>query len=56
VPDTYVRKPIGEYLNKIRKEGQAYYEPFVGGGWILSQIKDELIIQKLLLCIMFVQK
>jgi DNA adenine methylase len=35
-----VRKQIGAYLNKIRKEGQAYYEPFVGGGWILSQIKE----------------
>jgi len=34
------RKPIGEYLNKIRKEGQVYYEPFVGSAWILSQIKD----------------
>ena len=35
-----VRKEIGEYLNNIRKDGQAYYEPFVGSAWILSQIKD----------------
>ena len=35
-----VRKQFGEYLNKIRKPDQVYYEPFVGGGWILSEIKD----------------
>jgi DNA adenine methylase len=33
------RKPIGEYLNKIRKEGQSYYEPFVGSCWILMEIE-----------------
>ena len=35
-----IRKQIGEYLNKIRKEKQAYYEPFVGSCWILMEIEN----------------
>jgi DNA adenine methylase len=30
---------ITGYLNHIRKPGQPYWEPFVGGGWILSKIR-----------------
>jgi len=29
---------IAGYLNYIRKPGQPYWEPFVGGGWILERI------------------
>jgi len=36
----HIRKEIGEYLNKIRKDKQSYYEPFVGSAWILAEIKD----------------
>lgn len=31
-----IAKDIVEVLESYRKEGQAYLEPFVGGGWILS--------------------
>jgi DNA adenine methylase len=34
-----IRKQVSEYINKNRKEGQAYYEPFVGSAWILMEIK-----------------
>ena len=31
---------IADYLNDIRLSGQAYWEPFVGGGWVLSRIQN----------------
>lgn len=31
-----IAKPIAEYLKSIRKEGQSYIEPFVGGGWVIA--------------------
>lgn len=29
---------IAQYLNAIRFDNQSYWEPFVGGGWVLSNI------------------
>lgn len=31
---------IAEYINNIRKPGQVYWEPFVGGAWIMHKIAD----------------
>lgn len=36
-----IGKHIVEYLKSIRKEGQAYIEPFVGGGSIVSLMDGE---------------
>lgn len=36
-----IAKYIVEYLESVRKEGQIYIEPFVGGGWVLSQMSGE---------------
>lgn len=33
-----IAKQIANYLNNVRKPNQVYLEPFVGGGWILSNI------------------
>lgn len=30
---------ISRYLKSIRKPGQTYWEPFVGGGWVLSLVE-----------------
>jgi DNA adenine methylase len=34
-------KDITNYLKAIRKEGQTYIEPFVGGGWIMEKMDGE---------------
>jgi DNA adenine methylase len=38
-----IAKPIAEYLKSIRKEGQPYIEPFVGGGWVIALMDGERI-------------
>lgn len=38
-----IRKEIAQYLESIRKPGQIYFEPFVGGGWILQEMSGERI-------------
>jgi DNA adenine methylase len=37
------RNHIAAYLNRIRKTGQPYWEPFVGAGWVLEKIKGQPI-------------
>ncbi len=37
------RNQIAAYLNRIRKPGQPYWEPFVGAGWVLEKIKGQPI-------------
>lgn len=34
-----LRKKIGKIINGLR-DGRDYYEPFVGGGWIIQEIED----------------
>jgi len=31
-------KPIAQFLMNLREDGQSYWEPFVGAGWVLSRI------------------
>jgi DNA adenine methylase len=35
---TRIRKEISSYLESIRNKDQIYFEPFVGGGWILQEM------------------
>lgn len=37
------RNEIAAYLNRIRRPGQPYWEPFVGAGWVLEKIKGQPI-------------
>jgi DNA adenine methylase len=34
------RKRIGDLLNAVRRNGQTYWEPFVGSAWVLTQIHN----------------
>lgn len=36
-----IRKQVAAFLESVRKPNQPYLEPFVGGGWILQEIKGE---------------
>lgn len=38
-----IRKQVAPYLESIRKHDQIYFEPFVGGGWILQEISGKRI-------------
>jgi DNA adenine methylase len=38
-----IRKEISTYLESIRKPGQVYFEPFVGGAWVLQEMEDPRI-------------
>ena len=31
-------KAISQWINEYREPGQAYLEPFVGGGWVLERV------------------
>lgn len=33
-------KPLSKFLNSVRKSNQIYWEPFVGGGWVIANIKN----------------
>ncbi len=35
-----LKKEIGDFLNDIRLEDQPYWEPFVGGAWVTTQITE----------------
>ena len=35
------RKQIASFLESIRKPGQVYLEPFVGGAWVLQEMSGE---------------
>lgn len=34
-----IRKQIAQKLNEYRKIGQSYFEPFVGGAWVLQEMR-----------------
>ncbi len=34
-----IANQVAGYINSIRRQGQSYWEPFVGSAWILSKIK-----------------
>lgn len=36
-----IRKQVSSYLNSARRDGQPYWEPFVGAAWILGQISEK---------------
>jgi DNA adenine methylase len=38
-----IRKQIANYLKIIRKPNQPYWEPFVGGGWVLMEMSGQPI-------------
>lgn len=38
-----IRKDVAMFLNSVRKPNQIYFEPFVGGGWILQEMTDKRI-------------
>lgn len=33
-----IRKQIATFLRSVRKPGQVYFEPFVGGGWVMQEM------------------
>ncbi len=37
-----ISKYIAAYINAIRRPGQAYIEPFVGAGWVLAQMNNNV--------------
>lgn len=48
-----IRKEVSTFLESVRKPNQVYFEPFVGGGWILQEMKGERIASdgnKALIC------
>lgn len=38
-----IRKELSRFLESVRKEGQTYFEPFCGGGWVLQEMGGERI-------------
>jgi len=38
-----IRKQVAAFLESVRKPGQVYFEPFVGGGSVLQEIPGERI-------------
>lgn len=36
-----IRKQVAAVIEQYRKDGQEYFEPFVGGGWILQEVKGK---------------
>lgn len=37
------RKQIAAFLESVRKPGQTYFEPFVGGAWVLQEMSGKRI-------------
>ena len=37
------RKQISGFLESVRKSGQTYFEPFVGGAWVLQEMSGKRI-------------
>jgi DNA adenine methylase len=37
------RKQISAFLESVRKPGQTYFEPFVGGAWVLQEMSGKRI-------------
>lgn len=38
-----IRKQIAAFLESLRKPNQVYFEPFVGGGWVLQEMSGDRI-------------
>jgi DNA adenine methylase len=38
-----IRKPLATYLESQRLPGQVYFEPFVGGAWVLQEMSGKRI-------------
>ena len=38
-----IRKQIAAFLESVRKPGQTYFEPFVGGAWVLQEMTGRRI-------------
>jgi DNA adenine methylase len=38
-----IRKQIAAFLKSVRKPGQVYFEPFVGGAWVLQEMDGERV-------------
>lgn len=38
-----IRKEVSKFLETVRKDNQTYFEPFVGGGWILQEMSGKRI-------------
>ena len=38
-----IRKQVSSYLESIRKPDQIYFEPFVGGAWVLQEMTGKRI-------------
>ena len=38
-----IRKEIAAFLESVRKPNQIYFEPFVGGGWVLQEMSGSRI-------------
>ena len=38
-----IRKELSKFLESVRTEGQTYFEPFCGGGWVLQEMSGERI-------------
>lgn len=38
-----IRKELSKFLESIRTEGQTYFEPFCGGGWVLQEMQGERV-------------
>jgi len=38
-----IRKQIASFLESVRKPGQTYFEPFVGGAWVLQEMSGSRI-------------
>ena len=38
-----IRKEIASFLRSIREIGQTYFEPFVGGAWVLQEMDGKRI-------------
>ena len=38
-----IRKQIASFLESVRKPGQTYFEPFVGGAWVLQEMSGKRI-------------
>ena len=36
-----IRKRVAAFLENLRKPGQSYLEPFVGGAWVLQEMSGE---------------
>lgn len=38
-----IRKQVSSFLESVRKPGQIYFEPFVGGAWVLQEMTGKRI-------------